>query len=83
MKKGLIPVTLGVAVTMAGLSVDANQSKQRSFISRSRCCSYCIRCNRYVKRIVRKGIGKIIYPIPFLSKYLLYYEYNLNNKLAI
>ena len=38
---------------------------------------------RYVKRIVRKGIGKIIYPIPFLSKYLLYYEYNLNNKLAI
>ena len=34
MKKGLIPVTLGVAVTMAGLSVDANQSKQRRFRSR-------------------------------------------------
>ena len=31
MKKGLIPVTLGIAVTMAGLSVDANQSKQRRF----------------------------------------------------
>ena len=34
MKKGLIPVTLGIAVTMAGLSVDANQSKQRRFRSR-------------------------------------------------
>lgn len=34
MKKGLIPVTLGIAVTMAGLSVDANQSKQRRFKSR-------------------------------------------------
>ena len=31
MKKGLIPVTLGVAVTMAGLSVDANQSKSSLF----------------------------------------------------
>ena len=35
MKKGLIPVTLGIAVTMAGLSVDANQSKQRRFRSRN------------------------------------------------
>ena len=34
MKKGLIPVTLGVAVTMAGLSVDANQYKERRFRSR-------------------------------------------------
>ncbi len=34
MKKGLIPVTLGIAVTMAGLSVDINQSKQRRFKSR-------------------------------------------------
>ena len=34
MKKGLIPVTLGVAVTMAGLAVDANQSKERKFKSR-------------------------------------------------
>ena len=34
MKKGLIPITLGIAVTMAGLSVDANQSKQRRFRSR-------------------------------------------------
>ena len=31
MKKGLIPVTLGIAVTMAGLSVDANQSREKSF----------------------------------------------------
>ena len=30
MKKGLIPVTLGIAVTMAGLSVDANQSREKS-----------------------------------------------------
>ena len=34
MKKGLIPVTLGVVVTMAGLAVDANQSKERRFKSR-------------------------------------------------
>ena len=34
MKKGLIPVTLGVAVTMAGLSVDANQAQKRKFRSR-------------------------------------------------
>ena len=34
MKKGLIPVTLGVVVTMAGLVVDANQSKERRFKSR-------------------------------------------------
>ena len=34
MKKGLIPVTLGIAVTMAGLSVDANQYKERRFRSR-------------------------------------------------
>ena len=34
MKKGLIPVTLGVGVTMAGLAVDANQSKERKFKSR-------------------------------------------------
>ena len=34
MKKGLIPVTLGVVVTMAGLAVDANQSKERKFKSR-------------------------------------------------
>ena len=34
MKKGLIPVTLGVVVTMAGLAVDANQSKDRKFKSR-------------------------------------------------
>ena len=30
MKKGLIPVTLGVAVTIAGLSIDANQSKEKN-----------------------------------------------------
>ena len=34
MKKGLIPVTLGVAVTIAGLSIDANQSKEKKFKSR-------------------------------------------------
>ena len=34
MKKGLIPVTLGIGVTMAGLVVDANQSKERRFKSR-------------------------------------------------
>ena len=34
MKKGLIPVTLGVVVTMAGLAVDANQSKEKKFKSR-------------------------------------------------
>ena len=34
MKKGLIPVTLGIGVTMAGLAVDANQSKERRFKSR-------------------------------------------------
>ena len=34
MKKGLIPVTLGVVVTMAGVVVDANQSKERRFKSR-------------------------------------------------
>ena len=34
MKKGLIPVTLGIAVTMAGLSVDANQSREKSFKTR-------------------------------------------------
>ena len=34
MKKGLIPVTLGVVVTMAGLVVDVNQSKERRFKSR-------------------------------------------------
>ena len=34
MKKWLIPVTLGVVVTMAGLVVDANQSKERRFKSR-------------------------------------------------
>ena len=34
MKKGLIPFTLGIAVTMAGLSVDANQYKERRFRSR-------------------------------------------------
>lgn len=34
MKKGLIPVTLGVVVTMSGLAVDANQSKERKFKSR-------------------------------------------------
>ena len=28
MKKGLIPVTLGIAVTMVGLSIDANQSRE-------------------------------------------------------
>jgi hypothetical protein len=34
MKKGLIPVTLGIGVTMAGLFVDANQSKEKKFKSR-------------------------------------------------
>ena len=34
MKKGLIPFTLGIAVTMSGLSVDANQYKERRFRSR-------------------------------------------------
>ena len=34
MKKGLIPFTLGIAVTMAGLSVDANQCKERRFRTR-------------------------------------------------
>ena len=34
MKNGLIPVTLGIAVTMAGLSVDANQSREKSFKTR-------------------------------------------------
>ncbi|WP_296647910.1 asparagine synthase [Romboutsia sp. 13368] len=34
MKKGLIPVTLGVAVTTAGLAIDSNQSKARRFKSR-------------------------------------------------
>jgi len=34
MKKGLIPVTLGIGVTMAGLVVDANQSKEKKFKSR-------------------------------------------------
>ena len=34
MKKGLIPVTLGIGVTMAGLVVDANQSNERRFKSR-------------------------------------------------
>ena len=34
MKKGLIPVTLGIGVTMAGLFVDANQSKEKNFKSR-------------------------------------------------
>ena len=34
MKKGLIPVTLGIGVTMAGLAVDANQSKDKKFKSR-------------------------------------------------
>jgi len=34
MKKGLIPVALGIGVTMAGLFVDANQSKEKKFKSR-------------------------------------------------
>jgi len=34
MKKGLVPVTLGIGVTMAGLVVDANQSKEKKFKSR-------------------------------------------------
>ena len=34
MKKGLIPVTLGVVVTMSGLAVYENQSKERKFKSR-------------------------------------------------
>ena len=34
MKKGLIPVTLGIGVTMTGLFVDANQSKEKKFKSR-------------------------------------------------
>ncbi len=34
MKKGLIPFTLGIGVTMAGLSVDVNQSKERVFKAR-------------------------------------------------
>lgn len=34
MKKGLIPFTLGIAVTAAGLSVDVNQCKERIFRSR-------------------------------------------------
>jgi len=31
MKKGLIPIALGIGVTMAGLSVDANQCKEKEF----------------------------------------------------
>ncbi|HSQ88612.1 asparagine synthase [Romboutsia sp.] len=34
MKKGIIPVTLGTAVTMAGLAVDVRQSKRRNFNKR-------------------------------------------------
>ncbi len=34
MKKGLIPVTLGIGVTMAGLAIDSNQSKEKRFKSR-------------------------------------------------
>lgn len=34
MKKGLIPFTLGIGVTMAGLAVDANQCQEREFKTR-------------------------------------------------
>ena len=62
---------------MAGLSVDANQSKQRRFRSRDYAnmtgallvgagvAHIALGAIDMLKRIVRKGIGKIIYPIPF------------------